>query len=78
MIEVQIPADRRFSSFSEQQWPDMADLRSTMTDVEEYARTHIMQRPVVAVIAGGRVRLSRRPSHLSRTAVTRCMLGRLR
>ena len=52
MIEVQIPADRRFSSFSEQQWPDMADLRSTMTDVEEYARTHIMQRPVVAVIAG--------------------------
>ena len=51
MIEVPIPPDRRSSSRSEQQWPDMADLRSAITDAEEYARTHIVQRPVVAMIA---------------------------
>lgn len=44
----QIAVDRRSSSSADQPWPDIAD---AVTDVEHYARTLIMQRPVVAVIA---------------------------
>lgn len=31
-------------------WPDMEALRSSVTELEEQARTRIMQRPVVAVM----------------------------
>ena len=48
MITDQIAADRRSSSRPEQPWPDIAD---AVTDAEHYARTLIIQRPVVAVMA---------------------------
>lgn len=48
MTTEQIAVDRRSSSGADQPWPDIAD---AVTDVEHHARTLIMQRPLVAVIA---------------------------
>jgi hypothetical protein len=48
MITDQIVADPHSTSGSDHAWPDIAD---AVTDAEHYARTLILQRPVVAVIA---------------------------
>lgn len=44
----QIVAGRRASP--SHAWPDLEALRSSVTELEEQARTRIMQRPVVAVM----------------------------
>lgn len=46
----QIAAERRPSPRADQPWPDMEALRSSVTELEQHARTRITQRPVVAVM----------------------------
>lgn len=48
MITDQIAMDR--NPAPSHAWPDMEALRSSVTELEEQARTRIMQRPVVAVM----------------------------
>jgi len=48
MITEQSAVDRRSSP--SQTWPDMEALRASVTELEEQARTRIVQRPVVAVM----------------------------
>jgi hypothetical protein len=50
MVTNQMQANRRSSPRTDQQWPDMAAVRSSMTDIEQRARTRIMERPIVAVL----------------------------
>jgi hypothetical protein len=49
MITEQSTVERRSSP--NHNWPDMEALRASVTELEEQARTRIVQRPVVAVLA---------------------------
>lgn len=49
MITEQSTVERRPSP--NYTWPDMEALRASVTEFEEQARTRIVQRPVVAVLA---------------------------
>jgi hypothetical protein len=51
MITDQIAAERSSPPHSEPVQPDITDVRSRVTEIEQHARTLIRQRPVVAVLA---------------------------
>ena len=51
MITDQIAEERPLPRRAEQVQPDIAAVRSRVTDLEQQARTLIRQRPVVAVLA---------------------------
>ena len=51
MITDQVAEGRASPPRAEQGQPDIADVRSTVADLEERARTFIRQRPVIAVLA---------------------------
>jgi len=50
MITEQIAVDGASSPRTGPVWPDMEALRASVTELEQHARTRIMQRPVVAVL----------------------------
>jgi len=51
MTTEEITVDGRSSPRTGPVWPDMETLRSSVTELEQQARTRIMQRPVVTVLA---------------------------
>lgn len=51
MTTDQIAAEQPLPRRTEQGQPDLAAVRSTVTDLEQRARTLIRQQPVVAVLA---------------------------
>ena len=51
MITEQSTVDGRSSPRTAPVWPDMEALRASVTELEQQARTRIIQRPVVAVLA---------------------------
>ena len=51
MITEQSTVDGRSSPRTAPVWPDMETLRAQVTEFEQQARTRIIQRPVVAVLA---------------------------
>ena len=65
MTTDQIAEERPLPRGAEQVQPDIAALRSKVTELEQQARTLIRQRPVVAVLAAAGARLSGCPSRLS-------------
>jgi len=55
MTTDQIAGEQPLPRRAEQAQPDIAALRSTVTEIEQQARTLIRQRPVVAVLAAAGV-----------------------
>lgn len=55
MTTDQIAEERPVPHRAEQAQPDIAAVRSTVTELEQQARTLIRQRPVVAVLAAAGV-----------------------